>query len=179
MGKCRDCIHHDVCKDFIDTAFDGFLDEGEEILYDDNDMNGDDCKYYACFVRLYENNQSSTNDHRSGGERVMATCKDCIHYEVCKKTRIMNPSHNYATECIDYKDYSQFVELPCKVGDFVYFIKARRVMADIVSKVTIDRRGVMLQRANGYNLGYTDQLGKKIFLTLEEAEQALKERGTK
>lgn len=35
MGKCRDCIHHDVCKDFIDTAFDGFLDEGEEILYDD------------------------------------------------------------------------------------------------------------------------------------------------
>jgi hypothetical protein len=34
----------------------------------------------------------------------------------------------------------------------------------------------MLQRVNGYNLGYTDQLGKKIFLTREEAEQALKER---
>ena len=52
MGKCRDCIHHDVCKDFIDTAFDGFLDEGEEILYDDNDMNGDDCKFYACKSRF-------------------------------------------------------------------------------------------------------------------------------
>ena len=48
----------------------------------------------------------------------------------------------------------------------------------IVSKFTIDRCGVMLQRVNGYNLGYTDQLGKKIFLTREEAEQALKERET-
>ena len=41
----------------------------------------------------------------------MASCKDCIHYEVCKKTRIMNPSHNYATECNDYNDRARFVEL--------------------------------------------------------------------
>ena len=101
------------------------------------------------------------------------TCKDCIHSEVCY----------YHGEDIDspgicgfFTDRSRFVELPCKLGDFVYFIKARRVMADIVSKFTIDRRGVMLQRVNGYNLGYTDQLGKKIFLTHEEAEKALKER---
>ena len=101
------------------------------------------------------------------------TCKDCIHSEVCY----------YHGEDIDspgicgfFTDRSRFVELPCKLGDFVYFIKARRVMADIVSKFTIDRRGVMLQRVNGYNLGYTDQLGKKIFLTHEEAEKVLKER---
>ena len=101
------------------------------------------------------------------------TCKDCIHSEVCY----------YHGEDIDspgicgfFTDRSRFVELPCKLGDFVYFIKARRVMADIVSKFTIDRCGVMLQRVNGYNLGYTDQLGKKIFLTHEAAEQALKER---
>ena len=34
---------------------------------------------------------------------------------------------------------------------------------------------IHLQRVNGYNLGYTDQLGEKIFLTCEEAEKALKE----
>lgn len=106
----------------------------------------------------------------------MASCKDCLHVKICQKTRIMDPTHNYAIECNDFKDRSRFVELPCERGDLVYFIKARRVMADIVSKFTIDKCGVMLQRVNGYNLGYTDQLGKKLFLTCEEAEQALKER---
>ena len=103
-------------------------------------------------------------------------CRDCIHFESCK-----NLYETYGEGlsgdsyvCDFFKDRSRFVELPCKVGDFVYFIEARRVMADIVSKFTIDRCGVMLQRVNGYNLGYTYQLGKKIFLTLEEAEQALK-----
>ena len=104
------------------------------------------------------------------------TCKDCIHFESCKN---LYETHGEGLSgdsyvCDFFKDRSRFVELPCKVGDFVYFIKARRIMADIVSKFTIDRCGVMLQRVNGYNLGYTYQLGKKIFLTLEEAEQALK-----
>ena len=114
----------------------------------------------------------------------MASCKDCVHVEVCCEKNLhvavgMNiiPRFKYKRieqECKNFKDRSRFVELPCKLGDFVYFIKARRVMADVVSKFTIDRRGVMLQRVNGYNLGYTDQLGEKFFLTCEEAEQALK-----
>lgn len=119
----------------------------------------------------------------------MARCKDCVHVEVCcsylstayNKCKLATPDFKLlknieCDECQHFKDRAHFVELPCKVGDFVYYIKARRVMADIVSKFTIDRCGVMLQRVNGYNLGYTDQLGKKIFLTREEAEQALKER---
>ena len=54
MGKCRDCIHHDVCKDFIDTALDGFLDDGDEVIYDDNDMRGDDCEFYQDRSRFVE-----------------------------------------------------------------------------------------------------------------------------
>lgn len=104
----------------------------------------------------------------------MATCKDCVHVEACEN--LMKHLSYTPVPCSLFKDRSRFVELPCKIGDFVYFIKARRVMADIVSKFTIDKRGVMLQRVNGYNLGYTDQLGEKIFLTCEEAEKALKER---
>ena len=101
----------------------------------------------------------------------MTNCKECIHCAVCG---FDDDEIEYTVTCSFFKDRSRFVELPCKLGGFVYFIQARRVMADIVSKFTIDRRGVMLQRVNGYNLGYTDQLGEKIFLTLEEAEQALK-----
>lgn len=51
---CRDCIHHDVCKDFIDTAFDGFLDDGDEVIYDDNNMRGDDCEFYQARSRFVE-----------------------------------------------------------------------------------------------------------------------------
>ena len=107
------------------------------------------------------------------------TCKECIYSIACNQHLDAIQAENRFTEppvCTIFKDRSRFVELPCNVGDFVYFIKARRVMADIVSKFTIDRCGVMLQRVNGYNLGYTDQLGEKIFLTHEEAEKALKER---
>lgn len=107
----------------------------------------------------------------------MASCKECIHFDRCKGLYKFDRLQKAVSKgCSYFKHHSRFVELPCKLGDFVYFIKARRVMADIVSKFTIDRCGVMLQRVNGYNLGYTDQLGKKIFLTREEAEKALKER---
>lgn len=108
----------------------------------------------------------------------MATCKDCLHAEVCEEYGEVF-SLIKGGKCSLFKDRSQFVELPCERGELVYFIKARRVMADIVSKFTIDKHGVMLQRVNGYNLGYTDQLGKKIFLTEEEAEQALNKTGDK
>lgn len=82
------------------------------------------------------------------------TCKDCIHYEVCKKTRIMNPSHNYATECNDYNDRSRFVELPFKSRSHYY-----RIFSEIDGYVI----ATIFQSINAYH-------------DREEAEQALKER---
>lgn len=111
------------------------------------------------------------------------TCKDCIHYEVCKKTRIMNPSHNYATECNDYNDRSRFVELPCNIGDFVYYIFANKVIAEIVTQFTIkrddlhyDKKQTILQRFNGKDICSAEKIGNRFFLTKQEAENALKEK---
>ena len=42
----------------------------------------------------------------------MSSCKDCVHVEVCQKTRIMNPAYGYAPKCNDFKDHSRFIELP-------------------------------------------------------------------
>ena len=43
----------------------------------------------------------------------MATCKDCLHYEVCKAIEneldMIPPS-----QCSCFKDKSRFIELPCK-----------------------------------------------------------------
>ena len=109
------------------------------------------------------------------------TCKDCIHYEVCKETRIMNPSHNYSTECNDYNDRSRFVELPCNIGDFVYYIIANKVIAEIVTQFTIkrddlhyDKKQTILQRFNCKDICSAEKIGNRFFLTKQEAENALK-----
>ena len=41
----------------------------------------------------------------------MAKCKDCVHVDVCQKTRIMNPAYDYAPKCNDFKDRSRFVDI--------------------------------------------------------------------
>ena len=111
------------------------------------------------------------------------TCNDCIHYKVCKKTRIMNPSHNYAAECNDYNDRSRFVELPCKVGDTVFVVEEiaeeRKIIKDHVETIGIGyyADGVNIYQFDGIKTdGYFEDFGKNVFLTREEAEQALKER---
>lgn len=53
------------------------------------------------------------------------TCKDCIHSKVCEFFSYRITS-NAEQKCKHFKDLSRFVELPCKLGDFVYFIKVRR-----------------------------------------------------
>ena len=115
------------------------------------------------------------------------TCKDCIHYEVCKKTRIMNPSHNYAAECNDYNDRSRFVELPCKVGDTLYRVNKgakepvimMRVIQLYIKQIHKDRTVMRIDAINDTDMGESCYLpcdiGERIFLTREEAEAKLKE----
>lgn len=48
------------------------------------------------------------------------TCENCIHRELCNV-------HGYidADECGCFKDKSRYIELPCAVGDDVYWIDSR------------------------------------------------------
>ena len=124
------------------------------------------------------------------------TCKDCIHYEACHDmyyeehaTRHFDPEkHNAEKECGYFKDRSRFVELPCKVGDKVYFNNVHLRYARVIA-IYIDASGGMfdldittnIATATGYehfiNKDYTfEDIGRRLFLTREEAEQALKER---
>ena len=127
----------------------------------------------------------------------MPKCRDCLHWEVCDeyrgafwghKAQYRSPRVNASADsCIFYKDRSRFVELPCKVGDTVYFdnmhIQSARVLA-----IYIDAEGGMLDleitaysdNAVGFekfiNKDYKfEDIGKHLFLKKEEAEQVLKE----
>ena len=121
------------------------------------------------------------------------TCKDCIHFESCKK---LYETHGEGLSgdsfvCDSFKDQSRFVELPCKVGDTVYFNNVHLRYGKVIA-IYIDASGGMfdldittnIATATGYehfiNKDYTfEDIGKRLFLTKESAEQALKEREEK
>ena len=124
----------------------------------------------------------------------MATCKDCLYWEACNEYRgafwghkaqysspIINAS---ADSCIFYKDRSRFVELPCKVGDTVYIIARisgkEEIIQDSVESFTIssfvDNTPIILFDGIETCDWDSSDFGKRVFLTKEEAEQALKER---
>ena len=92
--------------------------------------------------------------------------------------------------CDHFQDRSRFVELPCKVGDKVYLDNLHIKYADVIG-IYIDAFGGVLDLRvftnvpipNGFGYehfiskDYTfEDIGKRIFLTREEAEKALKER---
>lgn len=108
----------------------------------------------------------------------MATCKDCVHYELCSGRDMQLINHNsweladnVELECMHFKDKSKFVELPCKVGDTVYEIdEGFEVFPSVVRDIIFDTKGIAFDES---------AIGKSIFLTKEEAERIAKEREQK
>ena len=122
----------------------------------------------------------------------METCKECIHYEVC---RALCKSEEELMPCVVFKYRSHFVELPCKVGDSYfeieqyctergYYNEPRRTdkvdceycdvdgVCDRQYRIT-EKRFASLIQIFDYKEKAVDRYNRK-FLTKEEAEQALK-----
>lgn len=107
------------------------------------------------------------------------TCKDCIYKEACNQhlDEINNPKFTCAT----FKDRSKFIESPCKVGDTLYIIQRKRITVHKVSSLSIGIDNILwinIKPITGYLFAgcYIDDIGKTVFLTKEQAKQALKER---
>lgn len=131
----------------------------------------------------------------------MADCKNCLHYEVCadvmkkdlfikeKMLRIANPI------CKCFLDKSKIIELPCKVGDIIYY---NSPMFPTISTYQVKNLNITFLGNKDEPLVYTfnaesfceyefsdsikfkpKDVGKTVFLTFQEAKQALKEREEK
>lgn len=108
------------------------------------------------------------------------TCKDCLHYEACTH---MLEAMGYTVDgdgadadkwCNDFADRRRFVEIPCRLGDAVYWISpARRC----VIKAHVTKIGFSAEVENGYEYDALlfGEIGKTVFLTSAEAEAKLKE----
>ncbi len=125
----------------------------------------------------------------------MATCKECVHFEVCTNFANMildafNVSEDDAqcllkkctgdaTVCNDFADRSRFVELPCLPGDKVfYFDTDERIYVQTVESLIygLTKTGFVINSEVDF---ISDLLGERFFLSYEEAERALKEREEK
>ena len=123
-------------------------------------------------------------------------CADCVHYELCLHQEKFLIEHNRKDLirrygfglsepeiCCNFQDRSRFVELPCKVGDMVYVLKGDHIEFAHVIAIYLDNSGGMFDlkifkeiAINFYISKYNtfENIGKTVFLTREEAEQALK-----
>ena len=130
------------------------------------------------------------------GGKLMSTCKDCLNYDVCKKLSgytedfITSCEKNFEKygdakeKCEYFKDRSKFIELPCKAGDLVYYFvndNLSEYCEVSVAGFHIDKYRIAFEiEVSGRKFFVdTEFLGEKVFLTKEEAEQALAERGKK
>ena len=114
----------------------------------------------------------------------MASCKDCVHVEVCSEKNLhvvvgmnITPRFKYKPieqECDHFQDRSRFVELPIKPGEKVfYFDTAGRIYESTVTQLVYGATGFLIDSDVMFN---SNLIGARFFLTREAAEQALKER---
>lgn len=117
------------------------------------------------------------------------TCKNCVHYDVCLLGACIK---GITGTCLNFKDKSRFIELPCKVGDTVYRITKLYGGEKIIVEGEAFEFVITHEHSNKYKhhfyfwakgeefihrhysiwCDFTD-FGKTVFLTREEAEKAL------
>ena len=108
----------------------------------------------------------------------MAICENCIHYELCSSISLKKIGISLIPqdECCGYKDRSRFVELPCKLGDTVYYFNsAGEIFSQKVSGFIVNFVGILVDSDVMFD---SHLMGDRFFSTREEAERALKERNS-
>ena len=112
----------------------------------------------------------------------MSKCIDCLHYEACVKHYTQGQLTMINGDCSTFTARSEWVHLPCKVGDNVYFIELKfndrirnfepKIHRTTVTEYTVNARYILYHTRKDND--FTDSmLGKTVFLTREEAEKAL------
>lgn len=71
----------------------------------------------------------------------------------------------------------RLVALPCKIGDQVWWVHNGKITPCRVYRIQLNRRGLLIALRSNVRHGAfsVDRIGKTIFLTRQEAEEALRE----
>jgi hypothetical protein len=129
---------------------------------------------------LHAKLKANEQRHYSQFEKVRNSCIKCAeeHEQLAK----------WLEELKEYKQLEEqglLLKLPCKIGATIWWLNGNFLMESEVVGFSVDEDGVSLIRVEYYDKK-TDKtymytldnydFGKKVFLTKEEAEKALKEK---
>ncbi len=116
-------------------------------------------------------------------------CDNCIKADVCLKNHIKSDlvyrsDGEQKLYCELFKDKDLIIELPCKVGDMVYVINSAKTQITqyYITEISIAEDIIIKGAQDIVNSIWTGRdfevqdFGKRVFLTREEAQEALKER---
>lgn len=121
------------------------------------------------------------------------TCKDCLHYEACiamaNDCRRRKIKETIASKCEYFTDRSEWVHLPCKVGDKLFLLLEtiyceHKIVESKCVRIVDNGKGFCYSMYINYpEIGnslefYDCDFGKEVFFTREEAKKALKEYET-
>jgi len=137
-------------------------------------------------------------ERRDDGSVVIATkCPEMCEYATCSMQEGYQCQHQCEGDIMqrlasyeDAEEQGLLLRLPCKVGDTIYnpvfgyykggeLIKEPYVIEAVVTRFGFVGDELTIIAKNGIELRefYVDSIGKKIFLTKEEAEQKLADMG--
>lgn len=105
----------------------------------------------------------------------MKNCRDCLHFKACYEMAAANNADEFCTmfaeKCEDFTNRSEWVHLPCKVGDKVYQTDGIRIYESTIRAIEISSARTVYFTEN---IAFDKRaIGDSIFLTREEAEKAL------
>ena len=107
----------------------------------------------------------------------MNKCLSCLHYEVCDYR--INEENITVAECTQFTDRSEWVHLPCEVGNKAYYLRRNpktfewHIQETKVYTIDIRYDGLYIYVNYGLSCYAPKEIGKRLFLIREEAEKAL------
>lgn len=120
------------------------------------------------------------------------TCKDCLHYGICRMDVCFIHANNGDTyqcqdsdkveeDCEAFTDKSEWAHLSCKVGTQVFFLRDKNnIIETSVEKIIFkgkDGKGCYIKlECNAMYETSCQSIGKTVFFTRESAEKALEKR---
>lgn len=110
-------------------------------------------------------------------------CKNCIHDEICPIWDDYNDEpckDGYRGFCHNYdkfKDKSQYIELPCKVGDKAYKVIRSEHFGNHIQEMTVKKFGMFAH--TNFEMIFGMENNWDVFFDKSKAEEKLKELNEK